>query len=159
MTWLFPPSSLSLFFKCTAVCDVGCVSAVHYFGRHVVTERDVLLSLRWQCKQTCLLLWDICCSPQLEPKQRGVGWGGKPTEHTHTPAPGSRTRTIGGFLSKQEARVGPKRLQQQEDPSLFTSTYSPVRRQKTGRSVTGMTQNTSLPASLGRRGAAAAGLH
>lgn len=129
-------------------------------------------SLSRQCKQTCLRRWDICCM-RVSPAPTQTMWHG----HTHwlynyvispfssrgagTPrTPGSCARTIGEFLSKQEARMGQKRLQHQRGPLTLHQHLPPCQNPpKTDCCETGVTQKRGLPASLCRTAAAAVGLH
>lgn len=116
---------------CTSVRDVGCFvcTALLSFYMWIQSASFPILSRGNVNKHVyCGGTFVACSSPQHQPKQCGEG-GTKMGRHTHPCRPRgllhtvyprfSCARTIGEFLSKQEARKGPKRLQHsEEDRSL-----------------------------------------
>lgn len=93
-----------------------------------------------------------CSSPQHHQPQ--TMWNGDiirpyirvipsfPPHGTGTPrTPGSCARTIGEFLSKQEARMGPKRLQQPSGPLTLHQHRAPAKAPKTDWCMTGWHKN------------------
>lgn len=116
---------------CTSVRDVGCFvcTALLLLYMWIQSASFPILSRGNVNKHVyCGGTFVACSSPQHQPKQCGEGgqkWGGTriravPEDCCTRCTPRfSCARTIGEFLSKQEARKGPKRLQHsEEDRSL-----------------------------------------
>lgn len=162
--------------------DTGCArrssSPFLFCTALLCAEGDVRFPLPRQCKQTCPRRLGICCmlAPlgQTQTMQHGCimwpcnyvilpfppptsGWAGTPR------TPGSCARTTGEFLSKQEARTGPRDRDSTRRPlALSTKPSRSGRffpRKKTPDCCITRWQNVrlALPASLCRTSAAAVG--
>lgn len=159
---------------CTSVRDVGCFvcTALLSFYMWIQSASFPILSRGNVNKHVyCGGTFVACSSPQHQPKQ--CGEGGDKNGEAHASVPSQRTAAHGVppvLLRKNYWRIPIKTGSSQGSETATTlrggpltlqrATRNPLaKRQKTDCCVTGWNKNTALPVSLGRRGAAVAGLH
>lgn len=153
---------------CTWVTDAVCLFALRYFAPHVETEGDVLFSLSWQCKQTCLRRRDICCTQVSS----------APTQTIPKRIPYMTIHSFNiAFYPHGLAQRVPRALAQELLENSYKNRklawvrndyntrnhslhqHQTLPKHKNRLLYVSVTQKLGLPASLGKRGAAVEGLH